>query len=428
MRKRISTLVTIGLALPAAFVLISCNSRSKGAEADASEMPSATVATVQQGRIAHTLSLAGQFQPYQVVDVHPKVTGFMVKINVDIGDRVHKGDTLAVLEVPELRAQLRGTGFEMQQASDEILRAQHEIKRAEAIHAAEQANYQRLLDTSKAQPGLIAQQELDDAQSKALSSAAQVDAAKAAADGAQQHEEAARSDNERVQAIQNYTNVVAPIDGVIIWRYADTGALIQSGTNSNEQDLPIVKLAQSGLLRLRMPIPEDDVQYVHVGDPIQIRIDALNRSITGKIVRFTRNVNFETRTMETEVDVENKDLSIAPGMYANTTLQLASTENVLTVPVEALVLDGNQPTVYVVDANNHIHIRKVEVGLRGSKLAEIKSGLQQGERVILGAQEKYSEGEEVSPILTPTQASEVMRESGGVIDLKADDDSNGGQQ
>jgi hypothetical protein len=91
------------------------------------------------------------------------------------------------------------------------------------------------------------------------------------------------------------------------------------------------------------------------------------------------------------------------------------------------VLDGNQPTVYVVDANNRIHIRKVEVGLRGSKLAEIKSGLQQGERVILGAQEKYSEGEEVSPILTPTQASEVMRESGGVIDLKADD-SNGGQQ
>jgi RND family efflux transporter MFP subunit len=427
MRKRISTLVTIGLALPAAFVLISCNSRSKGAEADASEMPSATVATVKQGRIAHTLSLAGQFQPYQVVDVHPKVTGFMLKINVDIGDRVHKGDTLAVLEVPELRAQLRGTGFEMQQASDEILRAQHEIKRAEAIHAAEQANYQRLLDTSKAQPGLIAQQELDDAQSKALSSAAQVDAAKAAADGAQQHEEAARSDNERVQAIQNYTNVVAPIDGVIIWRYADTGALIQSGTNSNEQDLPIVKLAQSGLLRLRMPIPEDDVQYVHVGDPMQIRIDALNRSITGKIVRFTRNVNFETRTMETEVDVENKDLSIDPGMYANTTLQLASTENVLTIPVEALVLNGNQPTVYVVDANNRIHIRKVEVGLRGSKLAEIKSGLQQGERVILGAQEKYSEGEEVSPILTPTQASEVMRESGGVIDLKADD-SDGGQQ
>ena len=100
--------------------------------------------------------------------------------------------------------------------------------------------------------------------------------------------------------MENYTNVVAPLDGVIVWRYADTGALIQSGTNSNDQDIPIVRLSQSGLLRLRMPVPEDDVRYVHVGDPIQVRVDAIGRSFTGKIVRFTRDVNFETRTMETE--------------------------------------------------------------------------------------------------------------------------------
>lgn len=414
-------------ALTAASSLVSCSAKGKPSAASASEIPAAQVASVKRGAIAHTLSLAGQFQPYQVVDVHPKVSGFMVKINVDIGDRVHKGQTLAVLEVPELKAQLQGAGFEMEQARDEILRAQHEIKRAEAIHAAEHTDYQRLLDTSKAQPGLIAEQELDDAQSKDLSSAAQVDAARAAFDGAQQRASAASSDKDRVQAIQNYTNVVAPIDGVIIWRYADTGALIQSGTNSNEQDLPIVKLSQSGLLRLRMPIPENDVQYVHVGDPMQIRIDALNRSITGKIVRFTRNVNFETRTMETEVDVDNKDLSIDPGMYANTTLQLASVENVLTIPVEALVLKENRQTVYVLDGNNRIHIRNVEVGLRGSKLAEIKTGLDQGDRVILGAQEKYAEDEQISPILTQTQASEVMRESGGVIDMKAEDSDGGAQ-
>ena len=425
MRKRNSFVAVLGLALPGLLLPVACNSRSKGAEASASEIPSATVAAVQRGSIAHVLSLAAQFQPYQVVDVHPKVSGFMQKINVDIGDRVRKGQVLAVLEVPELKAQLQGTGFETAQAQDEILRAEHEIKRAEAIHAADHTNYQRLLETSKAQPGLIAQQELDDAQSKDLSSAAQIDAARAAADGARQHAEAARSDKERVQAIQNYTSVVAPIDGVIIWRYADTGALIQSGTNSNDQALPIVKLAQSGLLRLRMPIPEDDVRYVKVGDPMQIRIDALNRTITGKVVRFTRNVNFETRTMETEVDVDNKDLSIDPGMYANTTLQMASAGNVLTIPVEALVINGSQPTVYVLGANNHVHVRNVEVGLRGSKLAEIKSGLAEGDRVILGGQEKYSEGEQVSPILTHTQSSETMRETGSVIDMNADDENGG---
>jgi RND family efflux transporter MFP subunit len=421
MRNHSITILAIGLTLTAALALVSCKSEGKSKDTSASDVPSATVAEVKRGNVAHTLSLAGQFQPYQVVDVHPKVSGFMVKINVDIGDKVRRGDTLAVLEVPELQAQLEGSKFDLEQAKSEIVRAQHEITRAEAIHAAEHLDYQRLLDTSKAQ------QELDDAQSKDLSSASQVEAAKAAADAAHQHAEAARSNNERVQAIQNYTNVVAPIDGVVVWRYADTGALIQSGTNSNQQDLPIVRLAQSTLLRLRMPIPEDDVQYVHEGDPMQIRIDSLNRSIRGKVVRFTRSVNFETRTMETEVDVENRDLSISPGMYANTRLQMASANNILTMPVEALIIRGDQQVVYVVDANNRIHVREVVVGLRGTKLAEIKSGLSQGDHVIVGGQEKYNDGEQVLPMMTQTQSSEEMKESGGVIDMKSEDE-NGGRQ
>jgi len=422
------TLASLILSAGAMFIVLAgtaaCNSGKP--EAKAAELPAARVAAAQRGNIAHNLSLAGQFQPYQVVDVHPKVSGFMRKINVDIGDRVHKGDTLAVLEVPELAAQLQGTVFELQRARDEIERAQHEVKRAEALRSALHADYQRLLDTSKAQPGLVAQQELDDAQAKDLSAEAQVDAAKAAASAAQQHAEAAHADNTRVEAIESYTNVVAPIDGVIIWRYADTGALIQSGTNSNEQDIPIVRLSQSSLLRLRMPVPEDDVQFVHVGDPIQVRVDAINRAFTGKVVRFTRNVNFETRTMETEVDVENRDLSIAPGMYANAELQLARADNVVTIPTEALVLRGAEETVYVLDAGNRVHIRTVQVGLRGSKLAEIKSGIEAGDRVILGGQEKYAEGEQVSPIVTKEPASEVMSESGGVIDMKGEEDGNGG--
>jgi len=426
MRKRTFFLLAAGITLLTVSGIVACNSHGARIDADAAEIPSARVAPAAQGNIEHVLSLAGQFQPYQVVDVHPKVTGFMAKINVDIGDRVHKGETLAVLEVPELKAQLQGTVFEMQQTKDDLLRTQHEIKRAEALHSALHADYERLLETSKAQPGLVAQQELDDAQGKDLSSEAQVDAAKAAASAAEQHEEVAHSDNSRVAALQNYTNVVAPLDGVIVWRYADTGALIQSGENSNEQDIPIVRLSESGLLRLRMPIPEDDIRFVHIGDPMQVRVDAIGRTFTGKIVRFTREVNFETRTMETEVDVKNQDLSISPGMYANTDMQLAHADGVITIPVEALVLQGNQDTVYLLDANNRIHVRKVEVGIRGSKLAEIRSGLQLGDRVILGGQDKYTEGEQVRPILTEATASEQVREAGSVIDMKAEEDENNG--
>jgi RND family efflux transporter MFP subunit len=427
MRKQTSFFLVAGLSLPIGSFFIACHANGKSSEAKADEIPSALVATAQRGNLAHTLSLAGQFQPYQVVDVHPKVTGFMEKINVDIGDRVRKGQVLAVLEVPELNAQLRGTGFEMERSKDELLRAQHEVERAEATHAALHADYQRLLEASKAQPGLVAQQELDDAQSKDLSSESQVDAAKAAAAGAQEHTQVAGADNERVQALKNYTSVTAPLDGVVVWRYADTGALIQSGTNSNEQDIPIVRLSQSGLLRLRMPIPENDVQFVHLGDQMQVRVDAIGRSFTGKIVRFTRDVNFETRTMETEIDVENQDLSISPGMYANTQMQLAHADNVTTIPVEALVLKGDQQTAYCLDSDNRIRIRTVQVGLRGSKLAEIKGGLEPGDRVVIGGQENYTEGERVTPILTPEPASEVVHESGGVIDLKAAaEEGNGG--
>jgi RND family efflux transporter MFP subunit len=346
---------------------------------------------------------------------------------VDIGDRVRQGQTLAILEVPELQAQLEGTVAQVSRSTDEIVRAQHEVAAWEAQYTSVHADNTRLQQAAKAQPGLIAQQELDDALSKDLAAAAQVDAAKAALSAAHGGAEVSRADNRRVSAMDDYTQVIAPIDGVITWRYADTGALIQAGTNSNSQTLPIVKLAQSGLLRLRMPVPEDAVRYVKVGDTMLVRVDALDRSFTGKVVRFTRDLNFETRTMETEVDVENRDLSIDPGMYANTQLLLSHADNVLTVPVEALVLRDNKEVVYVLDGQNRVHERTVEVGLRGSQLAEIKGGLAEGERVIVGGQDKYQEGERVTPVVEPRRAKDVMREAGSTIDLN-DPNNPGGEQ
>lgn len=424
MQKRILLLMAAGSA---AFGISSCRSNGTGSEASAATIPSARVAVAQRGDISHVLTLAGQFQPYQVVDVHPKVSGYMKRINVDIGDIVHEGQTLAVLDVPELQAQLQQTAFELKQSQEEISRAQHEVKSAEALSFALHAQSVRLQEAAATRPGLIAQQELDDAQAKDLNSQAQVDAAKSALAAAQQHSEAARSDNQRVQALEDYTTVAAPISGVVIWRYADTGALIQGGANSNDQTLPIVRLSQSSLLRLRVPVPEDDIKYVHEGDQLQVRVDAIDRSFTGKIVRFTRDVSFETRTMETEVDVDNKDLSIAPGMYANTALELASATNAVTIPVEALVLNAQQQeTVFLLGANNHIHTRVVQVGLQGTKLAEVTSGLDPGDRVLIGGQEKYHDDEAVNPILASTPASETVHESGGMIDLKSG--ANGGSQ
>ncbi|WP_446741683.1 efflux RND transporter periplasmic adaptor subunit [Silvibacterium acidisoli] len=419
MRKSLSLFAAIGLSAVGLPGLVACNSSDSSASR-APEVPAASVVTVKRGTISHTLSLAGQFQPYQVVDVHAKVSGYIRHIYVDIGDKVHRGETLAVLEVPELDAQLKGSVSELGRSKDEVTRAQHEVARAQSIYSALHADYNRLQQASQAQPGLIAQQELDDAQSKDLAAASQVDAAKAALSAARQGTDVADANRQRVQDMNDYTRVTAPLDGVITWRYADTGALIQAGTSSDQQSLPVVKLAQSDLLRLRVPVPENAVRYVHVGQSMQVRVDALGRSLTGMVVRFTRDLDPATRTMQTEIDVPNKDLSLTPGMYANTELSLEHKEGILTVPVEAVVHDGDKQAVLVVDSNNEVQQRAIQTGLQGSELIEVTGGLREGERVIDGGQSKFQAGEKVQP----------HEEQDSAVDVKRDSSSstNGGQQ
>lgn len=415
----ISASPRFGRAIASSLLLVvavsGCNRRST---ADAATQPiSAAVSVVQHGNISHVLSLAGQFQPYQVIDVHAKVSGYVHHIYVDIGDRVHAGQTLAVLEVPELNAQYRGSQSAQERSREQINIAQHEISRAQASHVALQADYDRLLKASKAQPGLIAEQELDDARAKADASQAQVDAARSTLSAARQQSDVAKADTERYGALEAYTTITAPLSGVVIWRYADTGALIQAGTSSDSQSLPLIKLSQSDLLRLRLPVPEDAVGYIHEGDAVQIRVDALHRSLSGKIVRFTRNVSLDTRTMETEIDVSNKDLSITPGMYANTYVRLAHKENTLTVPLLAIQRDDSgRTTVLVVDSQNQVHQRAVTLGIQGSLLAEVKSGLEQGDRVVLGNAARYKDGETITPRVEPQPDNDVMHEEGGMTD------------
>ena len=412
--SRLSSYVTFWLLV--AIAISGCRSGHNAADA-ATQPQSAAVSVVQRGNISHVLSLAGQFQPYQVIDVHAKVSGYVRHIYVDIGDRVRAGQTLAMLEVPELNAQYRASQSEEQRSREQIRIAQHQISRAEASHVALQANYDRLLQASKAQPGLIAEQELDDARAQADASQAQVDTARSTLSAAEQQADVAKADMERYGALQSYTTITAPLSGVVIWRYADTGALIQAGTASDTQSLPLVKLSQSDLLRLRLPVPEDAVGYIHNGDTVQIRVDALHRSFSGKIVRFTRNVSLETRTMETEVDVPNQDLSIDPGMYANTYVQLAHREHVLTVPLLAVQhADSGRSWVLVVDSQNRVHRREVTLGIQGSLLAEVKGGLQQGDRVVLGNAARYKDGERITPHLEQSASSDVMHEEGGMTD------------
>jgi RND family efflux transporter MFP subunit len=405
-RKRILWIALLFCLFLAALIFFLLSHHGK---AHAEQPRTAAVVAVTRSNLASSLTIAGQFQPYQQVDLHAKVSGYIRWIKVDIGDRVHQGEVLARLEVPELQDQLQGAQAEVRHSQSEIARAQSEVVSAQSTYSALHAEYTRLAEASKQKPGLIAEQELDDARAKDQQAAAQIGVAKAALDAMQQQLGVSRATSSRFQTLSEYEQIVAPFTGVVTKRYADTGSLIQAGQDSNTQTLPVVQVAQSDLLRLRMPVPESDVPYIKLGGDVLVKVNATGRTFTGKIIRFSRALDTNTRTMLTEVDVPNPDLTLNPGMYAETTIQLQQKNDALILPSQAIVQNGDQPYVLVVNATNHVEKRNVTLGIETSNRTEIASGLQAGENVIASGQTSYQPGDVVSPhaAFIPTAAQEV---------------------
>ncbi|MDQ2835420.1 MAG: efflux RND transporter periplasmic adaptor subunit [Acidobacteriota bacterium] len=392
----------LSLALPCCLLsvcLIGLLSGCKEQQPEAAAIATASVAPVTRGDLSSTLTVAGEFQPYQEVDLHAKVSGYIRRINVDIGDRVKTGAVLAVLEVPELNAQVAASKAVIQHSQSEIARAQSEVSLAQADHAAVHAAYTRLEEAAKRRPGLIAEQELDDARAKDQNAEAKVSASKSAVEATQEQLAVSKADNQRVQSMQDYSIVTAPFNGVVTVRYADVGSLIQAGTASDTQSMPVVKLAQSDVLRLRMPVPEEYVRYIHTGGDIQITVKATGKKLLGKVVRFSRELNTSTRTMMVEVDVPNPDLTLTSGMYAEATLVLEQRNNVLLAPVGAVVRSQGEPYVLVVDHDNKVVKVPVTLGIEDANRVEITHGLSQGQSVIVSGQTNYQAGQTVRPRL-----------------------------
>ena len=365
-------------------------------DSDAPGAVVAAVAHVRRGTIDNALTISGAFKPFQDVDVHAKVAGYIRKIYVDVGDHVSDGQTLAVLEVPELVAELAGASATVRRSEQEIHRAQGDVERAKSTHAAAHAMYERLLQASQQKAGLVAQQEVDNAQAKDLESEAGVSSAQAAFSAAQQALEVAQANQNQFTALSSYTRIVAPFAGVVTARYADTGALLAAGT-SNSQSMPVVRLAQVSKLRLVLTIPESIAGQIHLGDPVKVHVQALNSDIVGKVSRFAGSLDSQTRTMETEIDFENHNGKLLPGMYAETVLQLAERNNALLVPLEALAQSNGTASVLTVNPQNMVEEKKVQLGLQGKTRVEVLSGLRENDQVIIGNRSQFRDGQRVVP-------------------------------
>ena len=367
-------------------------------------VPVVAATRVARGTLEQTEVLSAEFRPFQVIDVHAKVAGYLKKIAVDVGDRVTEGQTLAVLEVPELENELTRGQAAKSRSSSEVQRAAEELARAESQHNATHLVYQRLLGVSKTKPGLIAQQELDDALGRDQSAEASISAAKAALTSTKDAVNVAQADIEKIQTMTAYTRITAPFAGVVTKRYADTGAMVPAGTNSANNGLPIVQLSQNNLLRLVLPVPEAIVNRIRIGQLVKVHVNSLQRDFPGTVKRFSDMVSTSTRTMNTEVDVPNDGLVLIPGMYAEALITLEHRENALYLPLEALSLQGKTATAYVVDADQKVALRKVGIGLETPDRIEVVSGLDEGDIVITGNRSGLAAGQRVAPKVTEFQA------------------------
>lgn len=358
-----------------------------------SSTPVAPIVAPRRETLSNQLVVAGELIPYQQVQLHARVSGYIRHIYVDIGDRVHTGEDLADLEVPELMAQVDAAKAGVDRAEQDVLQARSAVVRAKADHAALHVDYVRLRQAA-AVPGLIAQQELDDAQAKDSASEARIEAAKAGLSASEQSLAVAKADSAHYSALASYSHIIAPFNGVVAWRYADTGALVQAGTSSAAAQ-PVVELDQTDVLRLRLPVPSNLAPFVRIGDPAKILIEGTGQELTGTVTRTTGALDLATRTLQVEIDLKNRDGKLMPGMYADVTLDIRRGGEGLTLPIQAVDQTVHPPFAYVVNAQGRIEKRELDLGIQSPTRVEVLSGVQAGDRVVATNLASYTPGEQV---------------------------------
>jgi RND family efflux transporter MFP subunit len=363
------------------------------------------VVLVKSMPLSRSLTISSELVPFQEIDVYAKESGYVKQLLVDYGTRVKEGQLMAVLEIPELEQQLMQDDAAIKSATDQVTNAGHEVTRYEAQHNVLHLQADRLTNVAKSQPGLVAQQEVDDARGRDLATEAQVESAHSNLAVTQSMLEAAKAKRQHDQVLFDYARITAPFAGTVTERFANLGTLVQAGTSSSTQALPLARLSEDDRYRLVIPVPESWVRYIKIGDTAQVKVPALDRTYTGKVARFSVDVKEDTRTMHTEVDIYNTDQKLLPGLYADATLSLDRKDNAIAVPLQAVNQSGDRTSVYVVTPAGKVEIRKVSLGIQTADDAEVLTGVREGEMVVVGDRSSLKAGDMVHPTaVQPVQA------------------------
>jgi len=330
------------------------------------------------------VELPGSTQAFDTATLYARATGYIGKRNVDIGSRVRKGDVLAVIDAPDLDQQLAQARAELAQLKASVVQAQANVKVA----------YDKAWRSGQtAKDGWTAQQQADVDRDSLTADMAAVAVANANA-------LAQEAQVTRLEQLTSFERVVAPFDGVITSRQVDVGSLVTANENSGT---PMFSIAHTDVLRVQIYVPQDDYFGMKDGDEAEVTVPELpGRVFHGRLARNARALQPDTRTVLAEVDVENKDEALAPGVYTIVHLHEPRQYPVISVPSEAVILgeDGPRAAVY---EDGTIHLRRLDIAADNGATVQVRGGLRAGERLILNPPIGATDG--MSGTTVPAQIS-----------------------
>jgi membrane fusion protein, multidrug efflux system len=354
-RRRFYVTVLFGLALSVTGVILLASRRSAASRAEVSARLEAhkagsrvLVATATTAPPERTLVLQGEVHPFATVTLYGKVAGYLGEVRVDKGDRVRAGQLIATILSPELDQQVTAA-------------------RADARNKRRQAQRMQAL----AGPGVVAVQD--------------VDAASAGADVAEAQEAALRTQD-------TYRTLRAPFAGIVTARFADPGALIQSAAGAQAGALPVVTIANTQRLRIYVYLDQASAPFVKIGDAAEVRVaERPGWSRPAKVARASGELTPRTRTMLTEIDVDNADGALLPGSFVEVAIKI-KVPTLVQIPAEAVITRGTQPFVAVVDDGSRLRIRPLHLADDDGETARVLDGLRAGETVALHVGEGVEDG------------------------------------
>jgi RND family efflux transporter MFP subunit len=323
------------------------------------QTPVKTAAATKED-INRWITIPGSLRPNQQATLYAKLGGYLSAIHVDKGDKVTAGKELAVIDAPELEADLKRQGAEARLADTEL---------------------KRLTGAQKRAPDLVVANDIDKAQ-------AALDAANATV--------------ERTRALLAYSKLSAPFSGIVTARFVDTGSFVPAATaGSSPQNAALLTLMDTAILRAQAAVPEAESVFIKNDLPVRILPDAMpGKSFDAKISRFSGALDETTRTLLIEADIPNTEDRLRPGQFASIKIAVEKHTGALTVPAEALVMEKNNAFLFRI-ADGKAKKVPVTTGFNDGSRVEITAGLQPGEKVILGGTSPPVEGQAVTESTSP---------------------------